>query len=173
MVDANDKKPWVLSFLTFCMHQFLGTWGIAFFAYWVGISLFELMASLGKPLPMRSLHWILTETPYFPVQIALGLYCGWLIARRFHHRAMRYVWMLPLMLLIYAMLELPPFTPEFSSVLAQAGHEKSVFSRYLGWGCNPRERCLDQLFVTMPFYTSVSYSVGAWLPQRTDSQRHD
>lgn len=29
--------------------------------------------------------------------------------------------------------------------------------------CGPQDRCTDQLGITMPFYASLAYSVGAFL----------
>jgi hypothetical protein len=149
----------------FVIHQLVGTWGVPFLAYSLGTSVFRLMEFLGRTQSMRSLHWILTETPYFPVQIALGLYFGWLIGRRFGHRSMKYVWIAPFLLLMYAVIWLPTVTPELTSVLLQVRGNQSAISHYFGWGCKLRERCFDQLFVTMPFYTALSYSIGAWFAE--------
>lgn len=146
--------------LVFLIHQFVGTWGIAFFAYFLGSSIFELPSVFGRTYSMRSLHWILTETPYFPVQISLGLYFGWLLGRRFKHRSMLWVWVIPALILCYAVVAVPTLTPQATSVLVQTG---GPLSHYFGWGCQPKDRCLDQLLITMPFYVATAYSIGAWL----------
>lgn len=146
--------------LVFCMHQFLGTWGVAVFAYLLGTSLFDLTTLLGRPQSMRPLHWILTETPFFPVQIVLGLYFGWLLGRRLKHRTMLWVWILPALVLCYAVVGGRTLSSEFTSVLVLTG---SPFLHYFGWGCQPKDGCLDQLIFTMPFYAATAYSIGARL----------
>jgi hypothetical protein len=77
----------VKSLLVFAVHQFIGTWGIAFLAAYGLFELFDLLAmiSLWKP-SVRFVHWILTENPFYPVQIVAGLYFGWLLNRRLQHR---------------------------------------------------------------------------------------
>lgn len=158
--QEQTPKRRVNSVLVFAFHQMLGTWGIAFFAYYLGSSIFELLGVLGRTYSMRSLHWILTETPFFPVQVILGLYFGWLLGRRFKYRAMLWVWIIPALILCYAVVAVPTLTPQATSVLAQTG---GPLSHYFGWGCQPKDRCLDQLLITMPFYVAVAYSIGAWL----------
>jgi hypothetical protein len=148
------------------MHQFLGTWGIAIIAYFLGVSLLELLGNFGWHPPMRYLYWILTETPYYPVQIALGLYFGVLLGHRLHHRSMIWVWILPLFLLFLAVVTNFTLIPEWTSVLERYGAGHSRWSHYFGWGCHPSDHCLDQLEITMPFYVAVAYSVGGALAQR-------
>ena len=145
--------------LVFAIHQIVGTWGIAIFAYYLGSSSFELLNAFGRPYSMRPLHWILTETPFFPVQIILGLYCGWLVGRRFRHRSMLWVWVIPALILSYAVVAVPTLTPQMTSVLAQTG---GPLGHYFGWDCQPKDGCLDQLLLTMPFYVATAYSLGAW-----------
>lgn len=151
------------SILAFCLHQVIATCGVAFFAYFLGASFVEMLAPYGRPQSMRGLHWILTETPYFPIQIALGLYFGRMIGRRFDPRPMRYVWIVPLLVLSYAVIRLPTLTPSFTSVIVQVDGPRSAFSHYFGTGCAPKDRCFDQVLVTMPFYVSVAYSLGSLL----------
>jgi hypothetical protein len=112
---------------------------------------------------MHPLYWILSQTPYYPVQIIFGLGLGWSVSRRFQHRAMLWVWVIPLAILCYAVTT---FTPEWTSVLE--GPSTSRFSHYFGWEGSVRGpcrdvHCMDQLVITMPFYAAVAYSVGGWL----------
>lgn len=146
--------------LTFVMHQFIGTWGIAFFAALALTTTFAGLEDFGWHSAMRNLHWILTENPYYPVQISLGLYFGWKLSRRFQHKSMVWVWIAPLVILCGAVVT---FTPECRSVLEHAQPGQTRLSHYFGWGCKPRDHCLDQLLATMPFYVSVAYSLGARL----------
>jgi hypothetical protein len=155
-VLQQSAKPLLL----FVVHQFVGTWGIAIFAYYLGSSIFEILNLIGRPLSVRSLQWILTETPFFPVQITLGVYFGWVLARRFRHRSMLWVWILPALILCYAVIAVPTLSPQETSVLVQ---KSGRLSHYFGWGCQPKDRCLDQLLITMPFYVATAYSIGARL----------
>lgn len=152
---AGSRLKWGL---TFVIHQFVGTWGIGIFAYYLGITTLELLNLVGAHLPMRPLHWILTETPFFPMQIALGFYSGWYLARRLKHESMMWVWVIPGVIVCYAVLSMT--TIQRTSVFDRFG---GSFSHYFGWGCQPKDHCLDQLLLTMPFYASTAYSIGARL----------
>jgi hypothetical protein len=74
----------------------------------------------------RAAHWILTETPFFPLQIFLGLVVGFWLSRRFAHSVMLWTWIVPALALIAAILFLPP---SFSGV----GLARSA--RFFGWRC--------------------------------------
>jgi len=155
---------WVL---TFAAHQLVGTWGMAFFAAFALGSLVDLIPdSLAWKPFMRFFHWILTENPFYPVQIIAGLYAGWRLGLRYQHKSMFWVWLMPLALLLYAVLTGFVLIPELSSILARPLTFRDRISHYFGWGCQPRAHCLDQLIITMPFYASVSYSLGALLARR-------
>ena len=158
------KKSRLKAVLVFVIHQFVGTWGIAFFAYFSGTSLLDFLSRFGLHPSMRSLQWILTETPYYPVQLALGLFCGVFLGRRYRHRSMMWVWIIPLFILCFAVATNYTLIPEWTSVLARFG--QSRWSHFFGWGCHPANRCLDQLEITMPFYVSVAYSLGGLMGQR-------
>lgn len=160
------------SILIFVLHQLVGTWGIAFIAAFGLSSLFDLVPNFGNWKPsMASVEWVLTGNPFYPVQILAGLCIGWLLSRRLHHRSMLWIWILPLSILVYVLVAEPAFLP-WTSMLARPGTIQSRLSYYFGWGCRPQERCLDQLAITMPFYASVAYSLGA-LRARTSSRGHD
>jgi hypothetical protein len=157
----------VKSLLVFAFHQFVGTWGIAFLAAFGLFSLFDVLPNFANWKPsLRPVHWVLTENPFYPVQIIVGLYLGWLLGRRFNHRSMLWIWILPLAILIYAFAATPTLSP-WASILARPDTVQSRLSYYFGWGCQPRARCLDQLLITMPFYASVAYSFGALLARNT------
>ena len=154
------------SFAIFAFHQFVGTWGVAFLAAFALFSLFGGFRDIvgGKP-SLRFVHWLLTENPFYPLQVLTALYFGWLLGRRFQNKSMLWIWILPSAILAYAFAATPPISP-WASVLMRP---KSIWARlsfYFGWGCQPRERCIDQLLITMPFYASVAYSVGALLARK-------
>jgi len=143
--------------LTFFAHQVVGTWGIGAIAYFVGALTLGSFEWVGLHVSLRSLQWLLVQTPFYPLQIAMGAYCGWLIARKFRHRSMLWVWVVPGLLLCYSIMAVPTLTGTISVI------QTKPFTHYLGWGCKPKDGCIDQLVVTMPFYASLAYSIGAWL----------
>ena len=161
--DVAPESP-VKTVLIFVMHQFIGTWGVAFFAAFALTTTFDGLGDFGWHSPMRNLHWILTQNPYYPIQIALGLYLGWKLSCRLRHKSMVWIWMVPLVILFYSVVT---FTPERKSVLEHPRPGQTRLSHYFGWGCQPTTHCLDQLLVTMPFYVSVAYSVGAWMARKS------
>jgi len=125
---------------TFPVHQIVST---------VGILLLAGFLTFAVSSPSRA-RWLLTETPYFPVQIGLAFFVGFILQRYLRHRVMQWVWVLPLSVLCvsFGLLHLP--------VGARIEH-------YFGTSCRPEFRCFDQLAITLPFYTSVSYSLAAFL----------
>ena len=154
----------VKSLLVFAFHQFIGTWGIAFLAAFGLFEFFGILAEISPWKPsMRFVHWVLTENPFYPVQIVVGLYFGWLLGRRFQHRCMRWIWIFPLVILAYAFAATHRPYP---SVLFPPDSVHTRASFFFGWGCQPREHCIAQLLITMPFYSSVAYSLGALLARK-------
>ncbi len=80
------------------------------------------------------------------------------------HCSMLWVWILPGVVLTYAVIAIPTFSP-WSSSPADTG----PLSHYFGWGCQADYRCYDQFTFTQPFYTSVAYSLGAlWASRRLE-----
>jgi hypothetical protein len=152
--------------LIFLMHQVLGSWGVAFLTT-LTFNLFLMCLGVfgSSPSGMR-IYRLLTNTPYFPMQVVMGMYAGWLLGRRLRHRSMQWSWVLPLIVLCYAVFEIPTISSAFTSVLLESGVNQSRWSHYFGWGCRPKDRCFDQLFFTMPFYASVGYSIGALVARK-------
>jgi hypothetical protein len=151
--------------LIFLGHQLLGTFGVGALTYLASAYTF---AEIFPERSIRPVQWILTETPFFPLQIVFGFYLGWDISRRLKHRSMLWVWIIPGWFLLYCLLAVPGLhimaPPTLAAQIAQ--ESQSPFSHYFGWGCRPKDRCIDQLIVTMPFYAAVAYSLGAWLGLR-------
>lgn len=162
--------------LTFALHQFIGMYGIPNTGPLVLSLGFNALFVFGHSYPQRSFYSIVSEKPYFPVQITFALILGWLLGRALHHRSMVWVWVLPLAILCYSVATARVLIP--TSVLASPGIGQSRFSHYFGWGCRPADHCLDQLLITMPFYSSLAYSLGAALTRKTlgyaysESKRH-
>ena len=136
---------------------------MAFLAALSVFSLFDVLPATAAWKPSKNfVHWILTENPFYPVQIVAGLYFGWLLGRRLQHRSMLWIWVLPLAILAYAFATKPVHSP-WASVFERPITFQDRLSYYFGHGCQARARCLDQLLITMPFYASVAYSLGALL----------
>jgi hypothetical protein len=105
---------WAKSGLVFLMHQAIGTEGViwltALGAFLLRSSVRQLNAAWADSVLMRGLHLMLTNTPFFPIQIACGGYVGWKLYRRWQHPAMLWVWILPGIVLTYAVIAVPTFS---------------------------------------------------------------
>src|SRR5712664_3534036 len=145
---TKSRLKWVLIFL---MHQLFSTWGVPTFVFFLATTVFAVLRQVGLPIQMRFIYWILTETPYFPVQIGLGFFWGWLFGYRFRHESILWVWVGPGLLLSYALIAVRTITPDLTSALGQSANP---FSHYFGWGCQAKNGCFDQILVTMRFYSA-------------------
>jgi len=148
---------------------------MAFLAAFSVFSLFDVLPAVaGWKSSKNFVHWVLTENPFYPVQIVAGLYFGWLLGRRLQHRSMLWIWVLPLAILAYAFATTPILSP-WASVFERANAVQARLSYYFGRGCQARARCLNQLLITMPFYASVAYSLGALLARNayTKARQND
>src|SRR6266436_5137232 len=166
--DSNGQfrtKSLTKSALTLGLHQFIGMYGIPYTAPLVFSLAFKLLFLFGRSDPQRTFYSIVSEKPYFPVQIIFGLILGWLVGRALRHRSMVWVWVLPMAILCYSLVTARVLIP--TSVFARPGVFQSRFSHYFGWDCQPSARCFDQLLITMPFYSSLAYSMGAALARKT------
>jgi hypothetical protein len=171
--DSNGQfrtKSLTKSALTFGLHQFIGMYGIPYTAPVVFSLAFKFLFLFGHNYPKKTFYSIVSELPYFPVQIIFALILGLLLGRALRHRSIVWVWVLPLVILCYSLVTARVLIP--TSVLARPGVFQSRFSHYFGSGCQPAAHCLDQLLVTMPFYSSLAYSVGAFLSRRLMQSGH-
>ena len=156
----------------FSLHQFIGTLGIIILAAYLTAYLFDVARLFGKPFPPGTMYWILTGTPYYPVQIGLGLLLGWLIGGRVPHRAMLWVWVLPFVYLSYAIIAIPTLVPRLIPPAYQAGIGESRWKHYFGWGCGGVHPCFDQAAITLLFYAAAAYSIGALLARKILKHPH-
>jgi hypothetical protein len=141
--------------LYFLGHLALSTLGVgvvaAVLTYSVVLSLHPFFPSLGT----RTVHWILTETPYFPVQIVVGLLWGFQLGRRYQHRVMLWTWVVPALAIICLILFVPLPSVVVSGVeLTKAGH-------FFGRGCLPQNHCFEWA-LTVLLYAAAAYSIGAF-----------
>jgi hypothetical protein len=162
---STSAKQFGKTGLQFAAHQLFGTLGIDIFAGFVAAYVTDLMHLVGRPVPTKTLLWVLTGTPFYPVQISVALTLGYLISRHTKQRVMLWVWVLPLAYLIYALIAIPTLVPHWIPPAYQAGVGESRFRHYFGWGCGPHP-CFDQNAITVLFYIAASYSIGALLARK-------
>jgi hypothetical protein len=152
--------------LSFAVHQIVGTWGVGVTVPWLVAFGGDFLRLVGKTYPMRDSYWILTETGYFPLQIAFAMFLGWLLGRDLRRKAMLWVWVIPFAILCYAVAAVPTISPFPIPSTFQAGIGQSRLWHYFAPGCRSEHRCLDQIVVIMPFYAGAAYSIGAFLAPR-------
>ena len=150
----------VKTVLVFVLHQIVGTEGVIWLTVFGAFVLTSTVSRVHEAWLhsglIRGMHLILTNTPFFPIQIALGAYLGWKLYSRWQHRSMLWVWILPVLVLTYAVIAISTLSP-----WSYSPSDTGPLSHYFGWGCQADYRCYDQLTFTEPFYTSVAYSLGA------------
>jgi len=105
-------------------------------------------------LPTKAAHWLLTETPYFPVQILMGLIAGFVVGKRPTLPLARWMWVIPSLCLLLALVFLP----------IPAGQGR--FDHFFGWAGLPQHRQYDEVALTLPFYVALAYSCAASLGGR-------
>jgi len=154
------RNPRIVGVLVFVMHQVIAIWcalfvapmAVAVFATWVH--------PFGVTITTHQSSRILTQTPYYPVQIALALFLGWSLGGWLQHRSMLWVWVIPSVILSIVVATFP-WIGQMAIKQYWYLSSPSRLSHFFGWGCRPENRCLDQLFTTLPFYSAAAYSLGA------------
>lgn len=163
LTQEASAKPWAKTLLAFLMHQLISTAGIALLLVTLAGSLLQILRAIPWQYPEHAWHWVFAYRPYFPIQTVTGFYFGWLLGRRLGHRVMIWVWILPALVLCYAVVAIPTLTPATTSSLLWSGSGESWLTHYFGWGCRMKDNCFDQVLVTQPFYTATAYALGARL----------
>lgn len=88
-------------------------------------------------------------SPIFPAEIVLGLVVGFFVNRQLLSKSALWVWILPALWLL----------SDIPSSVKETGW--SYTWNYLFWGkCAD---CVEQTILVAPFYTSLAYSLGAWI----------
>jgi hypothetical protein len=154
---SSSPRSTISSVLVFATHQVVATIGILVLVNLATTAVADSLQYLLPRFSIRYAYWILTETPFYPLQIAAGLLNGYLVGRRWRHREMLWVWILPTLLLCLAFAALRDI---------RALPLAARISHFFGWGCRPAVGCLDQLEFTLPFYSALCYSSGALLARR-------
>jgi hypothetical protein len=143
--------------VVFTGHQLVATLGIIVGTAVLAFTAYPAVRFFDHNVSMRSVHWVLTETPYFPLQIIEGLIIGYLGYFWFKHAVMCWVWVWPLLWLMLFFFSAPSSVVTENTWIVRLDH-------FFGQGCNPRmiPPCFDQLVTTLPFYVSLAYSTGAY-----------
>jgi hypothetical protein len=136
--------------LSIFVHLLISTIGVIVLAHLLTFLLFKLAYSFHLPATIEQLHWTLTGIPGFPVQAVVGLFVGFVLAKYMRRRVMIWIWLLPLMFLCLG-------------ILFSVGDYPSVWDHFFGYGCSPKNRCFDQVGLTLPLVASAAYSLGAKL----------
>jgi hypothetical protein len=124
--------------------------------YSIVLSLQRFCPSLSFRAGQR-MEWILFDTPYFPVQILIGLLWGFQLGRRYGHKVMLWTWIVPA--LTIALLILFAWFPP----IVVSGIELTKTEHFFGWGCLPQNHCYEQTGATLPLYAAAAYSLGGFL----------
>jgi hypothetical protein len=138
---------------TFIAHLLCSTLGVLVSAAF--LLFFEYgIIRIWNPLFTSTLaSYTLTEIPGFPVQIVMGVMLGFVMGRRGRSRMIYWTWIVPLLCLLIAMA----FAPSTS---------RPLLDHFFRDGCGPADGCIDQTALTLPFFASVAYSVGAGFARR-------
>jgi len=142
--------------LYFVGHVALSTLGVGFVAAVLTYSVVLPLHLFFPSLTTRTVHWILTETPYFPVQIVVGLLWGFQLGRRYQHRVMLWTWVVPALAISSSIL----FVPLPSVVVS--GVELTKTEHFFGSGCLPQNHCFEWA-LTVLLYAASAYSIGAFV----------
>lgn len=132
----------------YLLHQAVSAVGVSALAAFATLSLF----------PGPHFRLILVGGPFYPIQISLGLAAGCTLFLWLNQRLMQYMWVLPSVILAICVIGSP------------ASIADSV-NLYFWTGCNISSGCYQQLGVTLPFYTSAAYSIGALIAKLLGERR--
>jgi hypothetical protein len=150
-------------------------------AGWIRTSLLPLLRVPTSSSSFQFLFSHIFEFSFFP-----GLIAG-LANAKFKHKAARYAWLVPTVVLAYKFVTFPTpprsvldsassAFPRFSAAFHQYFAGDFLISEYRNWGdfwrmvtSNPdMMRGMTQLRVTAPFYPAFGYCLAAWFTLRFD-----
>jgi hypothetical protein len=152
--------------LTLVIHQLSATFGVILWAAVLTGALLQIPRLWGHVFYQKDVYFLLSGSPYFPIEVSVGLMWGWLVGGQFRQRAALWVWVFPLFALCWALLEAPATYTSIIIPGAELPVYTSKLSHFFGRGCRLEDRCIDEFGITLPFYTSVAYSVGVFLANR-------
>jgi hypothetical protein len=171
VTNPNEKLQWksrIRSVLVFFAHEWIATFGAMSLAPFLMDALLILPRILGRHTPSSYPGRSFSGSRYFLPQLLLALFLGWFFSRLFRHRSMLWVWVLPFVVLCFAIATVPTLPPQLLS--PASGPPPSGWAYYFGPVCRPPNRCgnqlLHRLFVTMPFFLSIAYSASAFVGRK-------
>jgi hypothetical protein len=170
---AASRAPSVSTFRAFLAHQSVALWGPLFIAPAIVLLLCEQAWHIGINTSVAQGQDVLYGSPFFPTQIVVALFAGWVLGGTLPHRTMLWVWVLPSIALCLAfmgvpLLPAPPaayilFPPIRDLTITQAASLgfASRLSHFFGRGAGLQPYI--QVVATLPLYSAAVYSLGAWL----------
>jgi len=170
---AASHPPLARGLRIFLIHQSLAAWGPLFLAPAMVFLLCEQGWRFGIKTYIPQVQWALYGTRFFPTQIGLALLVGWILGGTLPHRAMLWVWALPLVALCFAFFSVPLLpAPSPASVLFPPINDLTItqtvtlgFAYRLSYFFGPAAglQPYNQVVATLPLYSALAYSLGAWL----------
>ena len=168
------RVPCATTLQVFLVHQSLAAWGSTYLAVGVLILVSELGWHFGIETTLPEGQWILYGSPFFPAQVGLALFLGWIIGGTLPHRAMLWVWVLPLVALCLAfvgiqLLPVPSsdsvLLPPINDVSFRSLLQLSIASRLSCFFCRPSAGLEPyiQVIAALPVYSAAAYSLGGLL----------
>ena len=106
--------------------------------------------------------------PFYVGQIVVALLGGVLAGSRIRPDLAKWVWLLPSISLLIMFI----FIVYSAHSTAQVGTAQNLWSRFYTSACaNPNIACPQETFGICPFFSSVAYSIGAWIVLRIETFR--
>ena len=160
------RRHW---FLDFVIQLLVSTVGSFFIAVFISIVSAMLTAALSRNTSggnfmdhvVNQPTFALLDPPYYTGPVFAGLALGFLSHRVYPSRVAAWVWTIPTIVLVWNML-----------TWRNGGYRPywhDVWANYFSSECSSSE-CLYQIFVTVPFYSSVAYTFG-WLARSSFPKR--
>ncbi len=151
----SDRLRWVIAVAKYIVAVFVSTFGSGAIAVLIAAPLL-IYTRLAHSEAATKLLSVLLDRPYFPFQAVVAFVVGLIFVKRLKGGKPALAWVLPV--------------AQFSVVLAVASSRHSVLDSYgefvwntfFNWGCNCSASLL-QWEVMFPLYTSIAFSVAAWI----------
>jgi hypothetical protein len=133
---------------SFVVHLLLSTFGVIILSGFLTFASYGMLHTWNPTISAQGASSALTLIPGFPIQATAAIILGAAAGKLCRGTAVFWVWVVPAAALCFAM----SFEPRT---------EGNLFAHYFGTGCNPSNRCFDQLGFTLPTIAAVVYSLSA------------
>ena len=141
--SAQMRSPVYSACCTLVFHTWRRSWVVASFL------IILVFPAAGET---STLTGQLTGEPFWLPEIMAGLLLGWFAYETVPSKTAFFGWLVPGCFLLWK---------AWSWQRSIAAYDDSTLDTYFGRNCGGSE-CLYQLFFTVPFYSSLSYSIGAF-----------